>query len=100
MQISSNCYYNIPIHEITKSTAEDELLRLRKVWRAGVNQLFVDAFSKSKKTTSIKLKKEARSFVRMNNRSFINMCEIAYLDPRKVYESFKKIERGQLELID
>ncbi len=100
MPISSDDYFNIPIHEISKSTAEDEISRLRRLWQAGINQLFVDAFSNSKKATSIRLKKYAKAFVRLDNPAFMNMCEIACLNPIKVYESFKRIESGRSELID
>jgi hypothetical protein len=81
----------LPVHEIGKSEAEMELSGYRALWMSVVNQLFVDLTTNSKNTRSFRNKKFAKSYVRLNNPSFIMICELANLDPVKVVENFRSL---------
>ncbi len=96
MKVVQDKFYQIPVHEISKSAAEDELTKYRALWRAAVMQLFTDAFSTSKKKRNFKFKRMAKAFVRLHNPNFIALCEMAYYDPAKVVEHFKRLEREEL----
>jgi len=89
-------FQHLPIHEISKSGAEDELKRYRALWRAAVMQLFTDAFSTTTKKRNFKFKRMARAFVRLHNPSFVTLCELAYYEPSEVVRHFRRLEREEL----
>jgi predicted alpha-1,6-mannanase (GH76 family) len=92
-------FLNTPF-TITAETAETENRRIRSLWRAALNQVFIDAFSKSKKQRNVKVKKVAKAFVSMRNYNFKFMCDLACYDAKMVYDQFKRLERIGYKLGD
>jgi hypothetical protein len=85
---------------LTSETAEIQTLRYRTLWRAALNQVFIDAFSNSKKRRNFKIKRLAKAFVCMQNQNFKFMCEMACYDPYMVFKHFKLLEKGKYRLGD
>lgn len=79
---------------IKKYNATYQRKNIQSLWRAVIIQAVIDATSNSKNSRSISRKKKANHWIG-NNRSFLNTCLLADMEPNYVQRKVKNFLRGK-----